>query len=85
MIKVTIVRSGDGAQKVLGEVETLTEATKLLNKLDDDFHAWEVAGFPEKPDDDVLTYYEGSDVFAEDTVAGTDWIMNPMTDAWETW
>lgn len=67
MFEIKIFHSeGDDRSKSLGMVETLEAGKELIFALDDRFTQWEVSGFPELPDDDVLRYFEGCDVSATD-------------------
>lgn len=74
--QVWLIVSGSGDRWSLGAVATLDDVRQVVDTLDARFAAWESAGFPELPANDVLTVYEGSDIEVTDTVAGT-------TEEWE--
>lgn len=64
-VRVYLVTSGCGHEVDLGMVQDLPAATLLVQRLDQRFEAWEIAGFPKLPKSDPLRAYEGCDVYAD--------------------
>jgi hypothetical protein len=80
MIKITIVRSGDGAIFDLGQVSTLNEGKEIVQKLDQEYMAYVASGCIPLLDNNPLTAYEGGDIWAED--GNKNWWFN-NEDEWE--
>jgi hypothetical protein len=67
----TLTLERDGRQTEIGKAETLAEAVRIVEKLDERFARFESAGFPEKPSkrfpaDDPVRELEGADFVATD-------------------
>ena len=66
------LQTRDGKRIVLGRVKSLSYAESWAASLEKQFFRWFEMG---RPEDEVMSHYEGSEVMVEDVRNGKVWVI----------